>query len=199
MKTFIRSYMVLVLGAFVFSGAYGQNNSAEYDDMYYIPSEKKSAPVQKKQEPATPKVQADEPDDYEKYINSLENQRVNQQQTEYYSDSLEYAEDQDFVGGEYYEEDGNTYVTNNYYNTDDYYYASRIRRFYDPFMTMGYYSSWYYDPFWYQPGWSFRMSYGYPFSSYGFSYGLPGYGYGYPGYGYGYPDYYGYYTGYSSW
>ena len=52
MKTFIRSYMVLVLGAFVFSGAYGQNNSAEYDDMYYIPSEKKSAPVQKKQEPA---------------------------------------------------------------------------------------------------------------------------------------------------
>ena len=70
------------------------------------------------------------------------------------------SRDPEYVESESYEtEDGTTYVTNNYYNTDDYYYATRIRRFYDPFYSVGYYDSWYCDPYWYSPGWSFGFGY----------------------------------------
>ena len=37
--------MVLVLGLSAFSSAMGQKTSSEYDDIYYIPSDKKQAPA----------------------------------------------------------------------------------------------------------------------------------------------------------
>ena len=50
MKTLYKSYMVLVLGIAAFSSAMGQKTSTEYDDMYYIPSDKKSVQSAEKQE-----------------------------------------------------------------------------------------------------------------------------------------------------
>jgi hypothetical protein len=192
MKTTLRIGMVLVSGLLMLTSATGQKTSSEYDDVYYIPTEEKQVPVIEKQVAATPVAPAYEPDDYEKYISNLENQKNNQPEQEYYSDSLEYAGDQNYIETERKEKDGNTYITNNYYNTDDYSYSSRIRRFYDPFYSAGYYDSWYYDPFWYEPGWSFSMSYGYPYMNFGFSYG-------WPFYSYRYPRYYGFYPYYNSW
>jgi hypothetical protein len=199
MKTNLKSYMVLVLGLFAFSCIMGQKTASEYDDMYYRPSDKQVTQQAEKQEIVTPQIQSDEPDDYEKYINSIENQRLGKTELEYSDDTLEYKEDPNYVGGEYYEKDGNTYITNNYYNPDEYYYTSRIRRFYDPYYSFGYFNSWYYDPYWYEPGWSFGMSFGYPYWGLGLSYGWPSYYswyYPYNSWYYPYDYYYGYY-GYS--
>jgi hypothetical protein len=208
MKTTLRLYMFLVLGLSAFTCAMSQKNSktsSEYDDIYYIPSEKKAAPSVQQQAPGTIETPAYEPTNYEKYINSLENKSESKSAQSSYIDTVEYAQDQNYVGTDYLGKDGNTYVTNNYYNTDDYYYASRIRRFYDPFSSVGYYDPFYYDPFWYDPGWSFNMSFGYPYYGYGFSYGMPYYSpwysgyYGYSPYSYGWgynPYMYGYNYGY---
>jgi hypothetical protein len=211
MKTTLRSQMVLALGLLATSGAIGQKTSSEYDDLYYIPSDNKSAPVEVKQAAAAPEAPAYEPSDYEKYINSLENQKRGNSGEYRSTDTLEYVEDREYIDTQTKEKDGNTYITNNYYNTDEYSYSSRIRRFYDPFYSAGYYNSWYYDPFWYVPGWSFGLSIGYPYSGFGFSYGWPGnYGYypyynswyyspwGYGSYwnGYNHGYYNGYYNGY---
>lgn len=82
-------------------------------------------------------------------------------------------------------------VENNYYYGDgdyiyDYYYASRIRRFYKPYVSFSYYNSYYTDCYWYTYEPSFwgmsiylgsmwnpvglRMSFGFPFRSYYSSY-----------------------------
>ncbi len=205
MKNLYKSFFVLVLGIGACSSVMGQKSSSEYDDLYYIPSDKKTVESSDKTEvvpssTVTPHNQG--LSDYEKYINSLskQNTKSKQIQPQLDEDSLEYAEDPNYAGSEYAEKDGSTYVTNNYYsNPNDYYYASQIRRFYDPFYSAGYFDPWYSDPYFYGGGFSmsigfgFGMSYGYGYPYYG--YGNPYYGYGNPyygyGYGYGYP-YYGY-------
>ena len=53
MKTNLRSYTVLFLGFFAFSCAFSQKTTSEYDDMYYIPSEKKATPAIQQQTPVT--------------------------------------------------------------------------------------------------------------------------------------------------
>ncbi len=61
---------------------------------------------------------------------------------------------------QYSDGNGNTYVTNNYYNDYDdngitydddydYFYESRLRRFYNPYVGMSYFSGGYVDRFWY--------------------------------------------------
>ena len=208
--------MVLVLGLFAFSCVMSQKTSTEYDDMYYIPSEKKAVQAADKQEPATGNT-ATEPDDYEKYIKSLEQKRAAKKASQVtYEDTLEYAEDQNYVDSEYYEEDGNTYVTNNYYGTVIIIMLHGSEDFMIRFIP-SVFDSYYYDPFWYEPGWSFRMSFGYPYYGFGYSYGWPysswywgsPYYYSYyggyspywrnPYYGYGYNDYYGYNGYYGGW
>ena len=176
MKTTLRAIMVLVAGILTFSGSIAQKTSPEYDDLYYLPSDKAATAVEV-QDVSRPELQEREPSDYEKYINSLENQRYADPQTYSYDDTLDYKNDKNFIESQYQEKDGNTYITNNYYNSDDYGYTSRIKRFYDPFYSSGYYDMGYYDPYRYQPGWSFGLSFGYPYSGFGFSYGWPYYSY----------------------
>ena len=160
MKKLYKSFLVLVLGIAACSSVIGQKSSSEYDDVYYIPSDKKSVQSSDKTEVApssTVSPQKQEVSDYEKYINSLSNQsaKSKQIQPQINEDSLEYAEDPNYAGSEYAEKDGSTYVTNNYYsNPNDYYYASQIRRFYDPFYSAGYYDPWYSDPYFYGGGFS---------------------------------------------
>jgi hypothetical protein len=121
--------------------------------------------------------------------------------------------------GEYIDDEGNTYVTNNYYDEDyDYIYASRINRFHRPIYGFGYYDPFYTnmywynnDPFyfgtsiyanwgwnnWYSPwGWN-SWGWGVGFNSWGFnSWGYGG-GWGYSPYCYGGGLGYGW-NGYSS-
>lgn len=119
----------------------------------------------------------------------------------------------------YYDEQGNTYVTNNYYYDDyyDYEYSSRIRRFYDYNPGWGYYDNYYtnsywynYDPFfwgvsiytgynWWWPSYYYRPWWGYSscWSGCGWGYGGywgGGYGWGHHGYGYGWGGGYGVHT-----
>ncbi|HNX06377.1 MAG TPA: hypothetical protein PKL96_02220, partial [Bacteroidales bacterium] len=115
----------------------------------------------------------------------------------------------------YYDEDGNTYVTNNYYYDDyyDYSYSSRIRRFYDYNPGWGYYDNYYtnsywynYDPYfwgvsiytgynWWWPTYYYRPYWGY---NYGWGHGCWGGGYGWSPYGYGWGHHYGWGNGYWS-
>lgn len=115
--------------------------------------------------------------------------------------------------------EGTSYITNNYYGSgyNDYYdysYASRINRFYSPYMGFNYYSPfytgmyydpWYSDYYWYRPslyfgynwGWG-DMYWGYPYYSYYYPYNSYWYGY-YNGYWDGYYFGGGYdYNGYGS-
>jgi hypothetical protein len=198
MKKLYKSTFVLVLGIAACSSVMGQKSS-EYDDVYYIPSDKKTVQSTDKPETvpsSTVNPQKNEVSDYEKYINSLNYQNSQSQklQPQVNEDSLDYAQDPNYAGSEYAEKDGSTYVTNNYYsNPDDYYYATQLRRFYNPLYSAGYYDPFYMDPYYYGGGFGFGMSFGYPYYGFSMSFGYPYYGYGYPyyGYGYGYP-YYGY-------
>lgn len=80
----------------------------------------------------------------------------------YYSDSLysEYNNDEgvnsnrklNYSNSEtYYDENGTSFVTNNYYYDDyyDYEYASRLKRFYDPYFGWSYYNEFYTNYYWY--------------------------------------------------
>ena len=78
-----------------------------------------------------------------------------------YSDS--YTEDDAEYGS--YDEYGYDDATYDYFNDYDYYYSSRIRRFYRPSVSFGFYSPFYadlafYDPYWYAPGSSIYISFG---------------------------------------
>lgn len=114
----------------------------------------------------------------------------------------------------YYDEDGDTYITNNYYNEyeeEEYYYSKNLRRYYAPTYHASYYDFYYtdyyaYDPFyspqyyshntyrnpWYsnwfftfRPGVSISWAYGHHTTFYNNS------NYAYNGYGYGYNNPYG--------
>ncbi|WP_118974403.1 hypothetical protein [Taibaiella koreensis] len=154
MKRLIFASLVVAL----FSGtvAFAQSNGSYVDDVYYNGSQaqkdaKADAKKQKKQ------------------------QEAQQGDAEYYSSTNGYND-----GG--YNNNGNAQVYNNSYgNDDDAYidydddsYTSRIRRFYYPMSSVGYwggvYSPFWYDPFysnpyygwggWYTPGFSVGMGWG---------------------------------------
>ena len=124
---------------------------------------------------------------------------------------------------EYYDENGNTYVTNNYYSGDnydfemddyyDYSYSARLRRFYNPCYGYGYYSTYYTNSYWYsynpfQWGVSIYLGYNWwPSFHTSFSWHHPnyyGYGWGnnynshhHHNYSYGYGSYNNYGSGYN--
>src|SRR3972149_4917673 len=119
------------------------------------------------------------------------------------------------------DEKGNTYVTNKYYDSDfdsddyyDYEYATRMRRFYHPVTSYGYYDNYYTNSYWYSGNpyhWGLSVYLGYnwwgpSYYSYNYypqSYCYSGWGGGWGwnngwgggwcgngwGYGYGYPCY----------
>ncbi len=83
MKKLYKSSFVLVLGIAAFSSVMGQKSSSEYDDVYYIPSDKKTVQSSDKTEAApssTVTPQQQQMSDYEKYINSLSNQNPKSKQ-----------------------------------------------------------------------------------------------------------------------
>ena len=58
----------------------------------------------------------------------------------------------------YYDDEGDTYVTNNYYNDnydEDFAYSKKLRRYYQPSVGLNYYNYWYTDFYsynnWYNP------------------------------------------------
>lgn len=209
-KFFIMVISALLVGACSSSYHAGSVN----DDLYYTPkkisgdnsmaaapekNEKAAVPTQKS---VTPKSSSQKQpvSDYERYRMAVESgvqdtslsDSAAQNNIEYYADKSKEAKEWDTpdpqIESEEYYRDGETYVNNYYY--DDYWYSPysyRLMRFHGGYW--GY--SPFYDPYYYSPGWSFGMSWGYPYYGYGFSFGYNYYGYSdpfyyYPGYNHGY-------------
>jgi len=174
MRTFV---LFLALVAFFFtscSTTYYSTTPPVYDDVYYTAQQVTPTPMQT----VTPSSQS---------------------QGNYYAEG-EYLSDESVYDA--YQPDysdtsssgGNTYITNNYYGYD---YASRIRRFHQPYYFDDYWSGYYTNPYFYYPSYG-----GFNFSL-GFNWGWGSFGWGYPYYGY-YPSYYwdpwyDWYSPYYSW
>jgi hypothetical protein len=147
-------YILLVTGLLVSSLTMNYLAAQEYDDLYYDPkTDTKSQKDQ--QEPQREKS------DYEKYIESLEQQADNTKADSINKakSSTEYNDDLDYVGSEEVSNNRQTTDDNdkNYDNCDcD--YETHFRRF-----NSYCYSCNYYDDYWYDWDWSFRFSFGYPF------------------------------------
>jgi hypothetical protein len=154
---------------------------AEYDDLYYLPSDKQ---VAKSNSPVNEQITEGNLKEKEYFDNK------------YAADTLVSDEYSDAVD---YDNQPNNNVYNNnqgydYYN--EYPYSNRLRMFYG-----NYFDPYWRDPFYLDYGMGMGMGYG---MGYGMDYGM-GFGYGgYPYYGYGmgygygglYGDYYGGYPGY---
>ena len=133
---------------------------AEYDDLYYLPSDK---PVVKNNPSVNEKIAEGTLKDKDYYDNKYAADTLVSDQ---YSDAVDI--DSQVYNNDYYNNQGYDYYDN--YSS----YAGRLRRFYGN----------YFDPYWRDP---FYFSYGYPSFGYGFGYGgFPySYGFGNPYYGYG--------------
>jgi hypothetical protein len=104
-----------------------------YDDVYYSSKDK---PVQSE------KIQPKESNEtnYNEY--QEENNYSNEEDSSYYEPEYSTSET-------YNSPDGDTYITNNYYDDDyyDYQYASRLRRFHNPYYGFNYFGSLRFDKF----------------------------------------------------
>eukprot|EP00825_Cyclidium_porcatum_P023126 TRINITY_DN2542_c0_g1_i2.p1 TRINITY_DN2542_c0_g1~~TRINITY_DN2542_c0_g1_i2.p1 ORF type:complete len:227 (-),score=5.54 TRINITY_DN2542_c0_g1_i2:668-1348(-) len=174
--------------------------------------------IRPKRTPQKPRVDTSGMTDYEKYHAQMENKRVNtnatdqkdlvnQEPSQNNANNSSNTNQQPNYSEQQVDDGDRPVVVNNYYAADDYdyYYASRIRRFHQPYLGFNYYSPFYTDYYWYDPFYFGSSIYWGP--SFGFGIGLgfgwdpwcSGWGYGggyYAGYGYG--GYYGggYYGGY---
>lgn len=192
----------LVMALFSGTAAVAQNNGSYVDDVYYNGSQaQKDAKAEAKQQ--------------------KKQQQTQQEGAEYYSSSNGYNDGYDGNAQVYNNSYGND--DNAYIDYDDDSYTSRIRRFYYPMASVGYwggvYSPFWYDPFysnpyygwggWYNPGitigigfggpywnncWGMNTWFGYGgFSSWYYPYGGWAGGFGWSG-GFGYGG--GYWNGY---
>jgi hypothetical protein len=151
-------FLMLVLGS-CSSGLY---TGLEYDDLYYLPSDK---PVTKVQPAVTNQITEGELKAEEYYDNIYASDTL---VSDEYSDAIDYNE----VLNE------NSKGTVNNYYLDDYSYSGRLSRFYGnyfyPYWRDPYYFSWglpslsfgygypnYYDPYWYDPFYDFGYYGGY--------------------------------------
>jgi len=170
---YISILVILVLGS-CSSGLY---SGLEYDDLYYLPSDR---PVSRVQSPVTNQIVESDlrADDY--YYDNI-----------YSADTLVSNEYSDVVGNE-------EAVMNDYYGSrdygyyDNYSYSGRLRRFHG-----NYFYPYWRDPFYYNYSWGFpsmSFGYGYPYYSDPFFYDPYYYDYGYYG-GYYPRNYYGSYYG----
>ncbi len=167
---YITILLLLVLGS-CSSGLY---TGFEYDDLYYLPSDKQVVQVQ----PSVSRQIAESDLRAEEYYDNV-----------YAADTLvsdEYSEATENYDALLYENSKGT--VNNYY--DNYSYTGRLRRFYG-----NYFNPYWRDPFYYGGGWpSMSFGYGYPYYYDPFMYD-PFYDFGYYGSygGYYSPWYSGYY------
>jgi len=174
MKTllYISALALLILGSCTSSLYTG----AEYDDLYYTPSDQPSV----KANPPAKQQNADKTQKTDEYYDNI-----------YAADTLVSDEYSDAVDENIMSDNG-MYGDGSGFNYDNYYsYSGRLNNFYGN----------YFNPYWRDP----YYMYGYPYPTYGlglsysfgfsFGFGYPYYyGYGYPYYGYGgYYDYYPYY------
>ena len=205
MKTLI---LLTTLSIIILAGCSTSKSTADYDDVYSTTKKKSGTATSTKDQ-----SQVTSPDYYEETsenVSGLDPEAYETGEDVVYSDEPYLTTTETVTTPE-----GTNYITNNYYEgygPDDYYdysYASRIDRFYSPYMGYNYYapyySSYYYDPwywdsYWYMPSFYFGFSWGwgsmywgYPYYSY---YPYNDYWYGYNQgywdcyYGYGYNDYY---------
>jgi hypothetical protein len=175
---YISILLLLVLGS-CSSGLY---TGLEYDDLYYLPSDKAVVKVQ----PNVHRQIAEGDLKAEEYYDNI-----------YAADTLVSDEYSDAVDYEALLNENNKGSINNYY-FDNYSYSDRLRRFYG-----NYFYPYWRDPFYFSWGWpSISFGYGYPYYYDPFWYN-PYYDYGYYGYygGFYSPWYYGSYFSpyYSSW
>jgi hypothetical protein len=169
---YISILLLLVLGS-CSSGLY---TGLEYDDLYYLPSDKAVVKVQ----PNVHRQIAEGDLKAEEYYDNI-----------YAADTLVSDEYSDAVDYEALLNENNKGSINNYY-FDNYSYSDRLRRFYG-----NYFYPYWRDPFYSSWGWpSISFGYGYPYYYDPFWYN-PYYDYGYYG-GYYSPWSYGYYGSYFS-
>jgi hypothetical protein len=155
---------ILILGVLALSSCTSAlYTGAEYDDLYYLPSDQ---PVVKSNSPVNEQIDKGNLKGNDYYDNIYAADTLVSDQ---YSDAVDYdaqVNNNDYNNNQGYE----------YFN--DYSYTGRLRMFYGN----------YFNPYWREP---YMFDYGY--GGYPYSYGYGGYGYGYPyymdsyyGYGYGY-------------
>ncbi|MBN1338088.1 MAG: hypothetical protein JXA03_02130 [Bacteroidales bacterium] len=201
MKTKLVKISIIALLA---AGCSSTMYTANFDDVYYSPDENAAVNdnVQSGLESASPDYYTIAP---ESESGSNNNEYSSGEYVEYNAEEPYYSDTETWQDPE-----GNTYVTNNYYGSDDYYdysYASRIKRFHDPYYGFGYYSPCYTNQYWYNYDpwyWGTSIYMGYPFWSpsmyFGFSYnwgwGSAGIGWGWPYYSSWHYPYYGMYSPY---
>lgn len=166
MKTLVLFISLAALFLASCSSTYYSSNKPIYDDVYY--SAKVVQPIPQQTYTPTEVVTANnEPED--EYITD---------DTIYETYEPAYSESETYT-----DPNGTTYITNNYYS--DLEYASRLRRFYQPYCFDSYYCNYYTDPFYYDPWYSgLNMSLGFNWGC-----GSIGWGWGYPSYSY-YPPFY---------
>ena len=214
MKLHIKIFSLLLLTLAACSTTY--HTASKVDDIYYTPqvvrpAQSSDVTYNDATVVEVPKVASTKISGTNAYAND---QDVSEQV--YVSQAAEYNPDNDYYyQSEYqsqpvFDNEGNVNISNNYYgDVYDYAYSSRIRRFYRPMVSSGYYYDpfytnmyWYnYDPFY--SGVSIYMGYGampfyYPGYYYNpaFSWGMNwgyGYGWGYDPFGFSYwnnPFYY---------
>ncbi len=123
MKRSIKYFATLLI--FIFSGS---QSSFAQDDSYYDPS----------------KDPANQSTNQSSGNNNSSSQQESIDKTDGYgnpSDNPAYKYDSP-SNSEAYQQDGNTYITNNYYD-EDYGYTTRLRRYYTPNFGVNYYSYWF--------------------------------------------------------
>jgi hypothetical protein len=182
-------WKIAVLLLMLVTGCSVTKTSTEYDDVYSgtSPQKEESSDIVSGSNTTSP--------DYSEQSKSVD----------YYAEDFESseepaAEDEPYLTAQetVNSPEGTSYITNNYYGGGygdyyDYSYASRLNRFYGPYMGYNYYSpcysGFYYDP-WYWDYYRYR-----PSLYFGFNWGWGDMYWGYPYYSYYYP-YNSYWSGY---
>jgi hypothetical protein len=190
--TKMKTYLIIsALSLLILAGCSTTKTTADYDDVYSGSKSIKEEPTNNMAGNNTVSP------DYSEQNNPAD----------YYVEDFETGENAAFKDEPYLtttetttSPEGTSNITNNYYDGygyDDYYdysYASRINRFYSPYMGYNYYAP-YYTGFYYDP-WYYDSWYG-PYFSFGYNWGYGSMYWGYPYYSYYYP-YNSYWYGYNN-
>ena len=197
---------IIAASLFLIVTCNAQNQSKNYDDLYYSAKDKKSDDhsfiVKPQKVEPSQAVPAEEPEP------------VVDPSVQYTDEELAQAQAAD-DSSRYESPDGNTYITNNYYGDDyyDYAYSARLKRFHSNAYHHSYYSDYYTNMYWYDYdpwNWGISIYMGYnwwypsyysrwywPYHSWGYhDWWSPYSYYGYGGYGYYHGYWHGYYDGY---
>ncbi len=183
MKTFPYLLAIIAAALSACSTSYQANRTLPLDDTYYSLADARKEVIVYNEEIKLEDMSPANSNPYnEQYLNSPENSNT-QSNFDYNQYNAEQGLDQNTssyqnpnYSDSYADGDGKTYITNNYYgdsyNSDDYYYASRIRRFHNPYAGFSYYSpayvGYYYDPFYsgFSIGFGYTWGMGYGWNSF---------------------------------